>query len=823
MTRKNESGPATRQGNRPQEVASPPSSTSIIPENGPGQKDVREFLEALFHGKPDDLYILLWTLKDKKSVWIRDIDDLIDHLSKMKPKYSDTYVGGGLSPEDFGPDRRCKANDIAGIVGLWADIDIQDPAHKKKNLPPTQEDALDLAKSTGVSPTIIVHSGHGLQTWWLFREPWVFDSDEERNEAQQLLEAWQNTIRARASEKGWTIDATADLSRVMRVPGTWNLKGEPVQARILETSGVRYNPSDFEQYLVDPSLIKKDQPAKGTEVDWESIEIELDPDPQVSEDMIEGLKEADEDFRRSWDNQRSDFQDQSPSAYDLSIASILINNSELTDQQVVDILIAHRKHHGHDLKLNRPDYYQRTIAKAKGGAEAQPAPVSNKKPEYWLTESGNAERFVEMHGADSRYCHLYKKWFFWDGTKWQVDESGEADRKAKEVVKAIYESAKKLPVPVPKFEKRILNHAKSTARAAGRNAMLKLAESEKGIPVHPDEMDSDPWLLNLSNGTLDLKKGELRPHSREDMITKIVQVPYDPEARCPTWYEFLRYVTNNDADMMDYLKRIAGYTLTGQTTEQALFILHGESATGKTTFLQTIRAILGDYGGATPVDTLLQRKYPSIPNDLAALKGLRMVTASEVDSGKTMAESLVKQLTGGDSVKARFLYAEFFEYVPTYKIFLATNNVPYMTASDSGIWRRAQIIPFSQRVPDESQDRQLINKLKKELPGILAWAVQGCQDWQRMGIDPPDRVIMATDSTRNSMDLVRGFIEDCCENDHSATTSVGDLYDAWKRWARGMTTNIMGKIQFGEEVSCLGYFKSRTAHGHFWQGLRLRE
>lgn len=284
--------------------------------------------------------------------------------------------------------------------------------------------------------------------------------------------------------------------------------------------------------------------------------------------------------------------------------------------------------------------------------------------------------------------------------------------------------------------------------------MVTLAESEPGIPVLPGELDRDPWLLNVKNGTVDLRTGELRPHKRDDLITKIVPVEYDSEASCPTWLAFLNRIMDGNERLIAFLQRAAGYSLTASTQEQCFFLLYGTGANGKSVFLTTLLAVMGDYGIQAAPDLLLAKSGESHPTEVADLFGARLVVATETEAGRRLAENLVKQHTSGDRLKARFMRQDFFEFEATFKIWLATNNKPIVKGTDYAIWRRIKLIPFTVTIPPEERDKSLPAKLRQELHGILAWAVQICLEWQKYGLNEPQEVTAATCAYRDEQDIL---------------------------------------------------------------------
>jgi putative DNA primase/helicase len=445
-----------------------------------------------------------------------------------------------------------------------------------------------------------------------------------------------------------------------------------------------------------------------------------------------------------------------------------------------------------------------------------------KSAKYWpLTDIGNASFFADRHSKDLHYNHLSRKWLIWDGKRWREDNSGEIMEKAKQVAREMMQNANN--VIDEEKRKKFMDHAYKTQYESRLGAMVRLARSVPEIPVTPEKLDSDPWLVNLQNGTLDLKSGALVPHRREDLITKIIPISYNPYATCPTWDQFLQRVTDHNPDLIRFLQKGVGYSLTGDATEHVIFILHGTGANGKSTFISTILSLLGDYGRQTPTETLLTKRGSGIPNDVARLRGARFVSAVESEGGKQLAETLVKQLTGGDRMAARFLYGEYFEFEVTFKIFLAANHKPAIKGSDYAIWRRIRLIPFRVTIPPEERDKSLMEKLRKEMPGILRWAVDGCLLWQREGLKPPEFVRAATAEYRLEMDKIGDFISECCEISEGAKTAFGDLYAVYCSWCAKNQEKDIGKKDFARCLDEHGFMMGRNkALGRYREGITLK-
>jgi putative DNA primase/helicase len=440
-----------------------------------------------------------------------------------------------------------------------------------------------------------------------------------------------------------------------------------------------------------------------------------------------------------------------------------------------------------------------------------------------LTDLGLAERLVDKYGQSMRYCHPWGKWLCWDGKRWRIDESGMAMRLAKLTVRAIYLEA---AAAETKEEADALGaFARRSESRARIEAMLALAQSEPGIPVMPEELDANPWLLNMGNGTYDFGNGgEQREHRREDLITKLVSVDYDPKADCPTWRAFLDRVLARKQPLICFLQRTVGYACTGSTRERVIFILFGTGRNGKSTFLEVIGTLLGDYAQATPTETLLARRDTGIPNDVAKLKGARFVSTVETDQGARLAEAKLKALSGRDPIPARFMRGEWFTFMPEFKLLLATNHKPVIRGTDAAIWDRIRLIPFEVRIPEAEEDQELPTKLRAELPGILAWAVQGCLDWQHNGLGTPSEVRVATNQYRAEMDTLADFLEDLCVVGTGLKSTAGALYDEYKKWCDGAGEKYVRQKEFGQQLDERGFTRGREGKDRtrIWIGIGLR-
>lgn len=451
-------------------------------------------------------------------------------------------------------------------------------------------------------------------------------------------------------------------------------------------------------------------------------------------------------------------------------------------------------------------------------ADSPIAPPPDERPYYNLTDVGNAERLLARFGKDLLYVPRWEKWVRWDGVRWRLDD-GEAgvSRAAVDVARAIYKE--NVYANDSDEAKAIWQWAKRSETSGRIRAMLDVARHY----VTADHLlfDADPMLLNVINGTVDLRTGELRPHDRNDFLTRLATVEYRAGATSAMWRDFLWKIMQGNADLIGFLQRAAGYGITGSIAEECFFLLWGAGQNGKSSFLETLSAVLGDYRAQTPAETLLQRRENAIPNDIARLRGARFVTTIETDDGKRLAEGLVKTLTGGDKITARFMRSEWFDFDPTFKIFLATNHKPIIRGTDEAIWRRVHLIPFTYRIPDSEKDNTFKARLRApdELAGILNWCIEGCLQWQRDGLKVPAEVSAATTEYRREMDVITAFIEQRCIESPAVRTAAATLYDAYTQWAEANNEYVLSATAFGRRMAERGMQKIRQATGNVYVGI----
>jgi P4 family phage/plasmid primase-like protien len=444
--------------------------------------------------------------------------------------------------------------------------------------------------------------------------------------------------------------------------------------------------------------------------------------------------------------------------------------------------------------------------------------------DFLLNDGGNALRVLAEHGQDLRYCHPQKLWYPWNGQLWAKDRTAQVFQCIERVQTALYTMAQAQlnwasEADAKAYWKELRDHARRWGQTAAMDACEKAMRRKEGVPVVPEDFDRDPFLLTVLNGTIDLKTGLLREHRRADLITKLSPVGYDPDAPCPLWMRCLDRWMEGKQRLITYLQRVAGYGLTGDVSEQVIFFFHGPGANGKSTALLTLLGILGDYGMQAVPELLLQKRHESHPTERADLHGRRFVATIETDEGKKLAEALLKQLTGGDRIRARFLFQDFFEFLPAHKIILAANHRPVVSGTDWAVWRRIKLVPWTVVIPENEKDKQLSKKLRAEWPGILAWMVRGCLDWQRNGMEEPEEVHAATEEYRAEQNVVAAFIRECCLKNKEVSCSASDLYDAYVDWTGDKD---MTKRKFGQRLEGEGLTPDKGTGGiRLWKGIGL--
>lgn len=430
-----------------------------------------------------------------------------------------------------------------------------------------------------------------------------------------------------------------------------------------------------------------------------------------------------------------------------------------------------------------------------------------------LTDAGNGQRFFLRHGADVKFVPEWG-WLVWTGTHWARDELHVRDLMI-QTARLIHVEAATLADP--REQELVSKWARTSQQAQRVQAALWCAQPALAATV--GQFDKNTWILPVLNGTIDLRSGELYPHNREHYCTKLSPVYLTNGADCPIWKKFLARVIP-DIEVRDFIQRFAGYSLTGDVSEQVLAFLYGGGRNGKSVFLEVLAALFGEYHQAAHIQTLSVKGNAGVPNDVAKLAGARLVTVSEVPEGARMNESLIKDLSGGDTITARFLRQEFFQFVPQFKLWIRGNHKPQIRGTDNGIWRRLMLIPFTEHIRDDEVDSNLKEKLLGELPGILTWAVEGCLHWQKCGLKAPQAVAAAVSEYRAESDTLGQFITECCVTYPGARATAADLYARYREWCAASGHFPGTSTWFGRALGERGFEKS-VPKNVIWLGIDL--
>ncbi|MCE4953501.1 DNA primase [Staphylococcus haemolyticus] len=432
-------------------------------------------------------------------------------------------------------------------------------------------------------------------------------------------------------------------------------------------------------------------------------------------------------------------------------------------------------------------------------------------------DTGNADRFIDRYGHLYKHSYITNKFYIYDGQKWKVDDRGAIRKLIDEMIESIKNEKVLHSEDVTEEEARETfqkYYKKTRGTQSKKNIMNELMHRKT---VTPDEFDKDDMLLNVANGYIDLTSRELYKHDINRMFSQIANTDYSEKMQPAVWLDFLNDIFAGDKAVIRYIQKALGYSLTGSTREQVMFILFGKGRNGKSIFVETIAEILGDYSNNMQAKSLMVKKNDNVNTDIARLSKARFVTSSEPNEGFRFDEGLIKQITGGDKVTARFLYAEEFEYTPKFKIWVSTNHKPIIRGTDDGIWRRLVLIPFDVQIPEEKVDKDLKYKLLREAPAILNWMAEGAYMWMQEGLAMPEKLKEAVQKYRNEMDTLGQFIEDCCKVDKNSSEKVSNLHQAYKTWSNDnlTSTKVLGMKSFSQKMEERFVKESRRDANYF--------
>lgn len=750
-----------------------------------------------------------------------------------------------------------KDTDCVAVPGLWADIDVKPGSPTAIH---TQDELRTVVRSFPQTTMLVGTGSGGVHAYWLFDHPAV-GANVQR--VRELMPAWLVKLSAKASEvlgREIRFDSVGDLARVLRLPGTvrWKSTDVPTQSLILQHSPSTRYPLDLLSSRVEPEYfetvrrtitVRQFDKGRRDEEWFEGAQNGLNGSASQHDHLLRAIGskiargEADEaqavDFGEkvislytpedpNWPWEREDVIKIVKSSMWMAPEPLVVADDALqawalqTTQEAAPEV--------QEAPPAAPD--PAPVVPQPEDPTAPPPPVAlypNRANGQWPTRSwdviGLAQRMVDHFGDRMRWVGEAGEWAFYEEGRWDLDRTDRSEYAVHMLLEdlpkteaASYSDVAKGQDPMSPREKFLkwVTSQRTSASIEGTKRRLRPYLAKK-----MNDFDCQPMLLNARNGVVDLATGELRPSSPDDHMMMQTNVAYDPDAPCPRWQAFLDRVMP-EQDKQIYLQQIAGYSLTGNTGEQVMFLHVGRGANGKSVFMDVLKEILGEYAQTVPSESIVQRKgEKGVPNDIARMKGRRFLQVSETDAGRSLDEALVKQLTGGEHVTARFMHKEFFEFKPVGKIHYTTNHPPGVSSSDS-IWRRIHRLDWQVVIPESERDHELASKIvEEEAAGVLAWAIKGCLDWQRNGLQMPHSVRMAVDEYREDQDVFRLFLSECTVPDEDARVTNDDLYTAYRAWCEQAGIRAWSKVAFGRELTNRDILTYRTSTERGRIGLRL--
>ncbi len=672
-----------------------------------------DFLSALW---PDlgGHHLLLWSTPSKRSEWVQAVTpDTVARIERWA-ETENVYVGCGLRRDNLGPTRRGERAEIVAIPGLWIDADYLDSKgdHKKSNLPPTEADAHKLLDEMGLPPSAIVHSGHGLQAWWLFREPWIFEDDADRDNAERLTKGWCDTFRAKAQAHGWDADQVGDLPRVMRLPGTWNRKGSPVQTKLLSLTDERYNPNDFDAYLSEAPALKRTKSPQT----WHLVK-RADAEPPSAKLLL--LCESEPTFKNLCSRiPRPGQTDKSASGYDFQLARIAFA-AGWSGQEICNLLIAQRRAHGADLKLDHPKYYELTLDGAHAGTPMESSEPLKTGPDG---DADSRSTSADPSASDSDHGLI----------KELADTILKTDHFAQDAGRLLYVYRDGVYLPqgeewIARRVKQLLEIQRATKKWSSHRAREVMAY----IHIDAAHLWERPpaTILNLANGLLDLTTHSLTPHAPSHLTSVQLPVTYDPSAQCPTWDTFIARVLPSDCQMLPY--ELVASAMRGHTADQKAVLFVGGGENGKSTLLKAITAVIGGKNVSGVSLHRLEADKFAVPRLLGKLANI----CADLPSDHLTGTSMFKAITGGDLIEGERKFQDSFQFAPFARLLFSANHYPQSKDASQAFFRRWLVIPFDAVIAPHEKRADLPELLSSggERSGVLNRALAVLPDMTTRG------------------------------------------------------------------------------------------
>jgi putative DNA primase/helicase len=742
--------------------------------------------------------------------WMPVRDGRDRHYALAGPRaLKDAEVYFGVAPQARRLQRRSTARNAVGVGALWLDVDGAWGHHAATNLPGTKDEALAFVNAFALPPNIVVDSGGGLQVYWLL------DELVDRERAEVLLHAWADCWDRLAAERGWKLDNTSDLARILRLPGTFNHKGgerRPVEL-VTANYGDRCPVDAVEGVMAEVTARLLPRSVRGRRETSPRTRPALAGGERLGDwfmrttpwaDILEPLgwvavTQCGNETRWRRPGARTRHHDATTDAAAPVFKVFTASDPTFPQGFAKDKLgtYAHA-HYGGDLEAGlRAIEAMPGAPRRPSGIERPPTPgdrdntTGDEEPptffegfdaggpedEFEHTDLGNAHRLVAAYSAELRIVPNLG-WHYWSGTRWVQDDTA-ARWRADLLIERTQERARECG------NKKLARWARLSQAHSRLTAVVALAGDDPRLIVPAHRLDANPWLLNCRNGTIDLSSGALRPHDPADLITKMAHASYHPDALAPRFAAALE-CWQPAPEMRDHLQRVAGCSLPGIVTEQKLVLLLGDGANGKTTYLEVWSRVMGDYAGSVPIGELMDERFANHRTYLVRLRGRRLVITSEPSRRALLSEATVKQLTGGDPIIANRMRRDPIEFYPTWLLVMAGNHRPAVSDTGRAIWRRLHPIPFTETIDDEDAEPELAATLARdEADGILAWMVEGCREWRAAGLGRPAPVVEAHEQYRSDEDVFATFVEQCLKlGDGDDYTEPGErlyrhCYLAW--------------------------------------------
>ena len=789
-------------------------------------KDLERFFNAVWSNTVGQRVVARqFASGEFKQIFCKDNADALQQIEQICKEKANCFFGVHL----FDSENR-KTENAFGSRAMYLDIDAKDYEGSLSDA----ESAIDkFIEDTGLPKPTRICSGNGYHLYWNFNQ--TLSESEWLTNAHQL-EALCRQYGLKADES-----VTTDSARLLRVPGTLNYKdaANPKKCELI----TKIYTCDFEEIkqAMDNAASKipnfKDSLAVN-DLFTSGIETGFADNPQESQDIarlcLEHLSLERCNGYTSWVN-----------------VGLALYNVFDGDKEGLDNWDKFSKQ-GSEYKAGECTEKWQTFGGREGGLtvaslirwacedstefceiwekrkeEKRLEHLAAKSHGIQLTDYGNAQRLVALHGENTRFDYERKVWFVWNGKFWQENAEAKVWQFAKVTAKAMYKEASQ--ISDDSRRQTLAKHAIKSESANSLRAMVKLAETEPEIQVEVSEFDAHPHLLNVANGIIDLRNGALLPHTRDRMLTNYVPIEYNPNAACPIYDKFLSRIFAGNRNLISYIDRAIGYTLTGETGEQCLFTCYGKGANGKSTLLNVIENLLGDAATSVRTEALMSHKFTANSGhneDVANLRGKRFVSAVETESGHQLAESLIKQLTGGDTVKASRKHEHQIQFKARFKLWLAANHKPQIKGTDEGIWRRIHLIPFEETIPENERDKDLDKKLQSELQGILARTVCGAITWYAQGLGKVPEIENATSAYRNEQDTVAIFLAENAEKSAGFGVFPSILYDCYKQWCIDSGDAKLNNREFPANLERLGFKKTSIKYAgisrQIWRGIKMK-